>query len=119
MRKLVVVISVACLALAACGPSGLAECPDVEGGFDLGSLQYGVRNKVKALLINPDSYRNENIFTRVAYAKERDDGTSYVSRVEVTFQAEDAAGWMAYGRATVDLRETSSGCKLGAARLYE
>ena len=85
----------------------------------MGPLKHGVNNKVKALLLNPDSYRNENIFTRVSYAKARDDGTAYVARVEVTFQAENAAGWMAAGRATVDLRETSSGCKLGAARLYE
>ena len=102
------------------GGSSLPEkCPDVEGGFELGNLKYGVQNKVKALLHNPDSYTDEVMFTRPVHAKERTDGTEYIGRVEITFTAEGTTGFRQSGRATVDLRKTANGCRVGDARLYE
>ena len=122
-----IVIALLVLALAIVGGcmwltsgSSLPEkCPEAKSGFELGNLEWGVRNKVKDLLLNPDSYKEESIFTRPAYFKERADDTKYISRVEVTFQAEDAAGWIVHGRATVDLREDEAGCTVAGAQLYE
>ena len=102
------------------GGSSLPDkCPDVEGGFEIGNLRYGVTSKVKALLLHPDSYRETNVLTRPAHAKERSDGTQYIGRVELTFTALNAAGFEQSGRAMVDLRETDDGCRVGSARLYE
>lgn len=102
------------------GGSSLPDkCPEAKGGFELGNLRYGVTSKVKALLLHPDSYRETNVFTRPVNFKEREDGTEYIGRVELTFTAMNAAGFTQSGRATVDLRETDDGCGVGSARLYE
>ncbi len=98
-----------------------AYCPSAEEGFrvDYG-LERDARDAIKALLQDPGSYKEYRIFSRMANARTRDDGTEYFRRLEVEFGARNGFGGMVRGRATVDLEEhPEDGCQVTRARLYE
>ncbi len=112
-----------------CGVTGSNEptvirCPTVPknlgDGFDLDlAVEWAAEDAIRDILQDPDSFEERGISSRAMWGVPRADGSEYYSKLEVDFTARNALGGTVRGYATVDLRETSSGCIVSNAVLWE
>ena len=90
-----------------------SSCPDIRyPSSDLsvnGYTRDRIAEAIKRELGNPDTYELRNVEGLRDYVKDRADGSSYYTRVNVYFRAETGMGGQVLDRIRVNLRETGGG----------
>ena len=107
------------------GSSGPTQCPTVpESSGEVFDIDYSVgqeiRESLRELLHDPQSYEEEAIFARPGLSETRDDGSKYYTRIEIEFRSKNPSGGVMPGYAYVEISEDpEEGCTVVDATLSE